>query len=79
MSKTSGTSFQSRQMHHQTEEIKYFDNVVVIVGVKPDPSKVSLIKALHPLKDKENLQLFLGMANYLTRYIPDLSAKREPL
>ena len=80
MSKENGTSFQARQMcHHKQMEIKYFGNVVGTVGVKPDPSKVNVIKALQPPKDKQDLQSFLGMVNYLTRYISYLNTMTVPI
>ncbi len=42
-------------------------------GVKPDPEKVQAIKDLPPPENISKLRSFLGMANQLGSFIPDLS------
>ncbi|KAK9700416.1 RNase H-like domain found in reverse transcriptase [Popillia japonica] len=44
-------------------------------GIKPDQSKLDAIQKLTKPKNKEELLRFLGMLNYLSRYIKDLSSK----
>ena len=48
-------------------------------GVRPDPSKVA---AIHEMEDPTNvaeLRRWLGMVNYLGRFLPDLSQHLAPL
>ena len=48
-------------------------------GVKPDPLKVEAIKAMAPPGDREELQRFLGVVTYLSKFIPNMSQKSAPL
>ena len=47
-------------------------------GVKPDPSKISAIIDIIPSTVKE-LQRFMGMVNYLGKFLQSLSKVSEPL
>ena len=59
--------------------IPYFGNQLTAEGVKPDPSKIeALAKMPHP-QNQEELASFLGMVNYLSRFIRDLSTLNHPL
>ena len=42
-------------------------------GVKPSPDKVRTIENLEPPKDKKELHTFLGMATYMSSFIPNLA------
>ena len=48
-------------------------------GMQPDPRKVQGITEMTPLLDKQQLQSFLGMVNYMGTFISDLSHHTEPL
>lgn len=41
--------------------------------VKPDPEKVAAIQAVRPPQNTKDLRSFLGMVNYLMKFIPHLS------
>ena len=45
----------------------------------PDPKKVQGIMEMTVPKDKQQLQSFLGMVNYMGTFIPNLSHHTEPL
>ena len=48
--------------------------------MKPDPAKVKAIDDMErPTKENGGLSRFLGLINYVGRFIPNLSAKTEPL
>ena len=51
-------------------ETKYFVRVVSAEGIKPDPAAVSKIQEWMPPRNKEELQSFLGFANYYRDFIP---------
>ena len=48
-------------------------------GMHPDPKKVQGITEMTVPKDKQQLQSFLGMVNYMGTFIPNLSHHTEPL
>ena len=45
----------------------------------PDPKKIQVIVEMTALHDKQQLQSFLGMVNYMGTFIPNLSHHTEPL
>ena len=45
----------------------------------PDPKKVQGITEMIAPTDKQQLQSFLGMVNYMGTFIPNLSHHTEPL
>ena len=44
-----------------------------------DPAKIKAIREMTRPKDKNDLQSFLGMVNYLSRFTPHLAALTAPL
>ena len=48
-------------------------------GMHPDPKKVQGITEMTAPTDKQQLQSFLGMVNYMGTFIPNLSHHIEPL
>ena len=48
-------------------------------GMHPDPKKVQGITEMTAPMDKQQLQSFLGMVNYMGTFIPNLSHHTEPL
>ena len=48
-------------------------------GIHPDPKKVQGITEMIAPMDKQQLQSFLGMVNYMGTFIPNLSHHMEPL
>ena len=48
-------------------------------GLKPDPCKIAAIVALPEQEDVAALKCFLGMVNYLSKFMPHLREMTEPL
>lgn len=48
-------------------------------GIKPAESKVEALKAFRTPKDVEELRSFLGLANYVGKFLPDLGTIASPL
>ena len=48
-------------------------------GLKPDPTKVEAITAMPEPHNVTALKRFLGMVNYLSKFMPHLSEMTEPL
>ena len=47
--------------------------------MSPDPAKVKALTDMPPLKTKKELQLFLGIVNYLSKFSPMTAEVWEPL
>ena len=54
-------------------EISYVGHILTKDGLKPDPKKTEAITEMPSPQNKEELQRFLGMLTYLTKFIPNLS------
>ena len=59
--------------------LNFFGNIFCEEGISPDPVKV---KAIHEAKrpcDRHEIRSFLGMVNYIQRFIPNLSSIVKPI
>lgn len=63
----------------RTKEIKYIGHTLTDSGLKPDDEKVRAVTQLPPPQDKQELLRFLGMIQYLAKFIPNLSDTSAPL
>ena len=61
------------------KEISYIGHTLSEQGIKPDPKKVQAIRDMRSPTNKEELQRFLGMATYLSKFIPNYSEISAPL
>ena len=61
------------------DQIKFYGIICTKDGIQPDPSKVSALKQMAPPTNKQEVQTFLGMANYMSPFIPNLSTLTAPL
>ena len=55
------------------KSVNFFGNIYSADGVRADPKKVAAITAMRPPECKSEVKSFLGMVNYLQRFIPRLS------
>ena len=65
--------------HFRVSEVHYVGHVLSADGVKPDPQKVEAITAMPTPANREDLQRFLGVVTYLSKFIPNMSQKSAPL
>ena len=63
----------------KTKECNFFGMLYTPDGVKLSPDKVRVIESLEPPKDKKELHTFLGMATYMSSFIPNLADHTTPL
>ena len=60
------------KLQFQLEEVSFFGNNWSSKGISPDPKKIQAIQQMDFPLDKESMQSFLGMGNFLNRYFPRL-------
>jgi len=66
--------------HFRVSEVHlYVGHVLSADGVKPHPQKVEAIIAMPTPANREDLQRFLGVVTYLSKFIPNMSQKSAPL
>ena len=56
-------------------ELKFVGHIFSADGVRADPDKVEAISGMPSPRDKSDLRRFLGMINYLGKFMPNLSEK----
>ena len=61
------------KLQFQLEEVSFFGHKWNSKGISPDPKKIHAIKQMVFLADKESIQSFLGMINFLNRYSQQLA------
>ena len=65
--------------HFRVSEVRYVGHVLSADGVKPDPQKVEAINRMPVPVNREELQRFLGVVTYLSKFILNMSQKSAPL
>ena len=74
-----GLKLQKAKCEVGVQQLTYLGDTISAEGLKPDQRKVEAIQNMETPRNKTDLQRFLGMINYLARYIPDLSIRTMPL
>ena len=59
--------------------IPFFSEVVSRDGVQPDPQKISALTEMLVTQNKKELQAFIGIINYLSKFSPDMLEVCKPL
>ena len=77
--RTSGTRFNEEKMVVRCKEIPFFGHLIGENGVRADPTKVQAIMNMAEPENVKELQTFLGMTNYLSRFTPRLASLSSPL
>ena len=61
------------------EELKFFGHIFSKDGIRPDPEKIETITKTKPPENAQEVRSFLGMTQYVARFIENYSAISEPL
>ncbi|MDD9361325.1 MAG: reverse transcriptase, partial [Anaplasma sp.] len=61
------------------ETVKFLGHVINKDGVTPDKDKITTIVDMPPPTNVTELKRFLGMVNFIARFIPNLAIKTGPL
>lgn len=62
----------------KTSSIPFSGHLITSEGIKPDPTKVKVMQEMPEPKNQDELATFLGMVNYLWRYIRRLATLNQP-
>ena len=65
--------------HFRCMSIPFFGEVISRRGVQPDPQKIKALMDMPPPNNKEELQVFLGIINYLGKFSPGTADVCDPL
>ena len=74
-----GLVLNSKKLELRRERVTFFGAEYSAQGMHPDPKKVQGITEMTAPTDKQQLQSFLGMVNYMGTFISNLSHHTEPL
>jgi len=61
------------------QEVTFMGHRITKDGLRVDPAKVSAISEMQPPTNISELRRFMGMANYLARFLPHLTDTMQPL
>ena len=67
------------KLQYKKTEVEFFGETCTIDGHKAAQSKISAITGMPALTFKKQLQLFIGMINYLSKFSARLSEPAEPI
>ena len=78
-SRKKGIKFNKDKIQFKCQEVSFFGHKWNPDGIKPDDKKISAIQNMAPPENRKDLQSFLGLLNYLTRYSGRLASITGPL
>lgn len=71
--------FNKNKFQYKLKQVKYFGHIFSADGMKIDPDRVEAILKIKSPNNKKELQIFLGMINYLRQFVPNLANIASPL
>lgn len=71
--------FNKNKFQYKLKEVKYFGHIFSEQGMKIDPERINAIINMKSPNNKKELQMFLGMVNYLRKFIPNMANIASPL
>ena len=67
------------KLQYKQTEVNFFSETYTTDGRKPSQSKVKAIQEMPPPQSKKQVQTFIGMINYLSKFSAQLSELAEPI
>ena len=74
-----GIRLNQKKLQLNSESLSFLGHVISKDGLKIDPAKVKAITEMAPPTSVPELRRFLGMVNYVSKFIPNLSEILAPL
>ncbi|GFU55874.1 transposon Tf2-9 polyprotein [Trichonephila clavipes] len=72
-------NFNLNNVQYSVSEVKYVGQIIPKSGIKPDPDHIKAIAEMSALKSKTEVRRLLGMMNFLSKFIPNVSEVIAPL
>ena len=77
--KQTGIRFNPDKCRVGQTEIPFFGYIISETGIKSDPEKVRAIEKMDPSGSLKDLQTFLGMVQFISRFLPNLASSAAVL
>jgi len=74
-----GVKFNRSKVQYKVTQVRYVGHIVSSDGVRPDDAKIRAIVDMPSIADKKDLQRFLGMVTYLSKFVPNFSSHTDTL
>lgn len=74
-----GLKLNKAKCRFRQSQVSYVGHLITDKGIKPDPEKVTAITEIPVPEGTADLQRFLGMANYVSKFIENFSEVSAPL
>ena len=79
IARENNVKFNETKCKFGVNELKFMGHIISGEGVALDPDRMQAIKTFPPPACKQSLQRFLGVVNYVSKYIPNFSDETKPL
>ena len=76
---TCGVKFNPDKCVIGVTQVSYFGHILSETGVKPDPQNISAITEMQPPNNKAELQTYLGMCTYMSKFSSKLATVTAPM
>ena len=77
--KTVGIKLNKEKMEIDVKQLTFMGHKITCDGLEVDPEKVDAIKNMKEPTNVEEVRRFVGMANFVARYVPHLTQVLHPL
>lgn len=77
--KENNVKFNPEKFQFKVPEVKYVGQIISKEGIKADPQHIKAITDMEAPTDKGGVRRFLGMVNYVSKFIPNVSTITSPL
>ena len=74
-----GLKFNSKKIQFRKECVSFYGQTITSAGMKISEESIEAIKKMKSPSDKQTLQSFLGLVNYMKRYSKELTKISHPL
>jgi len=77
--KQANITLNEAKFQFNVSSVNFLGQVIDKEGLKPDLEKVSATEEFAQPTDMPGIHLYLGMANFLAKFVPELATKTKPL
>jgi len=74
-----GIKLNKKKMEVAIDSITFMGHEITAEGLRADPTKIEALVKFRAPKDLTELRRFVGMANYLAKFVPNLATILQPL